>query len=471
MNKTRRLAANMVYLFLGEAVSGVLGFATAILLARRLTDEGFGQLAFAQSIIAYFAILIDLGLAVFGAREIARKPEEAQKISANILAIRMTIAVALVILFNVTMALLPQPTEIKLLLLAGSLTLLTQAMNPEFLFQGLERMGGIALWRILIHVLYLLPIVFFVHSRSQLAWTLFFRFAAECLAVLISFMLIRRLLTGAWRRWLDPSLWKSYIKESVVIALAVLVVRIYYSFDTFMLGILDKPEAVGWYSAALKITQLLIAAASIIQVSFAPLIARQATDPERLDLTVTRFGVLLTIVGALACGTMVLLHEFIVNTLYGSIYHKAGAPLMVLSISTLVNYMATTFTAALIFGGRQKEYLKIVIVAVMTNMLLNVALIPKFSYMGAAWANLSFSAVLLGLSIPAYCQLGRSLKVLRHLFLICGALAAILAFLFWLPVHPLWRALAFGIGFSGFIMVFYRNQIVEFYRNVMPSAS
>jgi O-antigen/teichoic acid export membrane protein len=459
----------MVFLFLGEAVSGVLGFATAILLARRLTDQGFGLLAFAQSIIAYFAILIDLGLAVFGAREIARKPEEAQKISVNIFAIRLSIAVVIMVMFNLTMALLPQPPEIKLLLFAGSLALLTQAMNPEFLFQGLEKMGGIALWRILIHVLYLLPILFFVHSRSQLVWTLFFRFAAECLAVLITFMLVRRLLRGAWRRWLDPSLWKSYIKESVVIALAVVVVRIYYSFDTFMLGLMDKPEAVGWYNAALKINQLLIAAASIIQVSFAPLIARESADPHRLDLTVTRFGVILSVVGALACGTIILLHEFIVTTLYGAGYENAGAPLIVLSVSTLVNYMATTFTAALIFGGRQKEYLKIVVIAAVVNLLLNILLIPKFSYMGAAWANLCFGLVLLGWSVPVYFKLGRSFVVLRHLFFISLLFAVLMIFLPWLILRPFVQALIFIIGFSSIMMVLYKNQIVEVYRNVRHS--
>ncbi|HPN34620.1 MAG TPA: oligosaccharide flippase family protein [bacterium] len=466
MNRTRRIAANLSYLFIGEGISVVLAFMTTIWLARRLTDEGFGRLAYVQSIIMYFAILIDLGLAVFGTREIARQPAEARRIGVNIFAIRMSIAATIVLLFFLLVFFLPLNLEMKLLLAFGSLALLTQALNPEFLFQGLERMGGIALWRILIHGLYLLPVLLFVHSRQQLVLTPVFRFAAEGLSVVVVFSLIRRQLPGSWRAGLDLSLWPRYVKESVVIAMAVLVMRLYYSFDTLMLGALDQPEVVGWYSAALKIAQLLLVAGSLIQASFAPFLVKESASPERMDAVVLRFGVLLTIIGGLASGVILLSNKFIVTTLYGTGYHRAEAPLMILCLATLVNYMATTFSGALIFGGRQKAFLTIVIAATVMNVALNVALIPRFSYMGAAWANLGFNIAFLGLGIKAYSQIGRSLRVLRHLAFICLAYGVLAFAVFQWPVHPLWRASAFALGFSALMGLVYRAHLTAFVANV-----
>lgn len=471
MNRTRRIAANLSYLFIGEGISVVLAFVTTIWLARRLTDEGFGRLAFVQSIIMYFAILIDLGLAVFGTREIARQPQEARKISANIFAIRMSIAAVIVLLFSLVVFFLPLSLEMKLLLAFGSLALLTQAMNPEFLFQGLERMGGIALWRILIHGLYLLPVLMFVHSRQQLVLTPVFRFAAECVSVVVLFILIRRLLPGSWRAGLDPSLWPRYVKESVVIAMAVLVVRVYYSFDTILLGAMDRPEAVGWYNAALKIAQLLVVAAGLIQASFAPFIAKEAANPSQLDGVVLRFGILLTVIGGLAGGVIMLLKDFIVTTLYGASYYHAGPPLLVLSIAMMVNYMATAFTAALIFGGRQKAYLKIVVIATLFNVVLNILLIPKFSCLGAAWANLGFNVALLGLSVPAYLKIGRSLAVLRHLAFICMVCAMLAIGLSRWTMHSLLRAMAYVVGFSAVMLLMYRNQLFAVVASLRQRAS
>ncbi|NLP10325.1 flippase [bacterium] len=466
MNRTRRIAANLSYLFIGEGISVVLAFVTTIWLARRLTDEGFGRLAFMQSIILYFAILIDLGLAVFGTREIARQPHEARKISANIFAIRMSIAAVIVLLFSLVVFFLPLSLEMKLLLAFGSLALLTQAMNPEFLFQGLERMGGIALWRILIHGLYLLPVLMFVQSRQQLVLAPVFRFAAECVSVVVLFILIRRLLPGSWRAGLDPSLWPRYVKESVIIAMAVLAIRLYYSFDTLLLGAVDQPEAVGWYSAALKIAQLLLVAGSLIQASFAPFLVQESASPERMDAVVLRFGILLTIIGGLASGVILLCDEFIVTTLYGAGYHRAGAPLTILCLATLVNYMATTFTGALIFGGRQKAFLTIVIAATIVNVALNVVLIPRFSYMGAAWANLGFNIALIGLAIKSYTQIGRSLRVLRHLAFICLVYGGVVFAVSRWSVHPLLRASAFGLGFSALMGLVYRMHLSAFVANV-----
>jgi len=465
MNRTRRIATNLSYLFLGEGISVLLAFVTTIWLARQLTDEGFGRLAYVQSIIAYFAILTDLGLSVFGTREIARQPELARKISANIFAIRLSIAAGSVVLLSLVVSMLSLNLEMKLLLLAGSLALLTQAMNPEFLFQGLERMGGIALWRILIHGLYLLPIILLVKSREQLVWVPVFRFAAECIAVFICLAVIWRLLPGSWRRSLDVSAWPSFVQESVVIALAVLVVRVYYSFDTLMLGAMDRPEAVGWYSAALKIAQLLMIAATLIQSSFAPFIAKEAAKPEQLDRVMLRFGILLTAIGGLASGTFILLNGFIVTTLYGAAYLNAGAPLLILCISTLVNYMATAFTAALIFGGRQKAYLKIVIAATLVNVVLNLLLIPKFSYMGAAWSNLGFNVALLGLSLPAYFKIGRSAMVLRHPLLICLLTAVLVLALSHVAIHPFLRSLIFIFSFGGAMMLMYKTHVIAFVQN------
>ncbi len=470
MNRTRRIAANLVYLFLGEGASVALAFVTTIWLARHLTDEGFGRLAFAQTIILYLAILTDLGLAVFGTREIARDRQQAPPVASNILALRSSIAVVLFLLLGISVAFLDLSWEMKVLLWGCSLTLLTQAWNPEFIFQGLERMAGIATWRILIQLLYLIPVVVFVQTRQNLVQAPFFRFGAEFVAVIITAVLVWRMVGGLKLRLLDVQVWSRYVRESVVIALSVLVIRVYYSFDTFMLGVLDRPETVGWYNAAFKIVQLLIAMAGIVQASFVPVISKEAAVKERLDAVISRFGLVLTFVGTLAAGTIMMLNRFIVTTLYGEAYVNAGAPLLILSLSTLVNYMATAFTAALIFGGRQKEYLKLVVISAGVNLSLNAILIPWQSYIGAALANLACNLALLLAGLPFYRRIGSVQKTLPPMLAMAAVGLTAVALIKYFIAGAIVGAVLFAVLFPLLMLVLHRQQVVDLYHSIRRAA-
>jgi O-antigen/teichoic acid export membrane protein len=410
--------------------------------------------------------LTDLGLAVFGTREMAKDKSKAEYIATNILAIRSSIAIVLFVLLSISVAFLDLTWEMKMLLWGCGLTLLTQAWNPEFIFQGLERMAGIATWRILIQLLYLIPVVLFVHSRQNLVQTPIFRFAAEYTAVVITAILVWKVVGGLHWHSVDVQIWSRYIRESVVIALSVLVIRVYYSFDTFMLGMLDRPETVGWYNAALKIVQLLIAMAGIIQASFAPVIAKEAGDSARLDRVISRFGILLTFVGTLAAGTVIVLNRFIVATLYGASYLNAATPLILLCLSTLVNYMATAFTAALIFGGRQKDYLKIVIISALVNLSLNALLIPWQSYIGAALANLACNVTLLLAALPYYRRMGSVLKTLQPMLIMACIGVALVMLVGHVVPHAITAAFLFVIMYSLLMLVVHRDQVFELVQSI-----
>jgi O-antigen/teichoic acid export membrane protein len=284
--------------------------------------------------------------------------------------------------------------------------------------------------------------------------------------VVITAILVWKIVGGLHWHSVDMQIWSRYIRESVVIALSVLVIRVYYSFDTFMLGMLDRPETVGWYNAALKIVQLLIAMAGIIQASFAPVIAKEAGDSARLDSVISRFGILLTFVGALAAGTVIVLNRFIVATLYGASYLNAATPLILLCLSTLVNYMATAFTAALIFGGRQKDYLKIVIISALVNLSLNALLIPWQSYIGAALANLACNVTLLLAALPYYRRMGSVLKTLQPMLIMACIGVALVMLVGHVVPHAIAAAFLFVIMYSLLMLVVHRDQVFELVQSI-----
>ena len=69
------------------------GVVTVGLASRYLGLEGFGALTLAMSIVAFVALLTDLGLSTMAAREIARQPEREREILGNVLALGLGAAV------------------------------------------------------------------------------------------------------------------------------------------------------------------------------------------------------------------------------------------------------------------------------------------------------------------------------------------------------------------------------------------
>lgn len=398
MSTGKRVAKNLFALFTGEAVSSGLAFLITILLARRLGDEGFGRLAFVQAMMVYFTLLTDMGLSTFGAREIARSPEKAAQLSGQIFSIRLFFAICLILLFSAGLWFYPASAEIKWLCFGSILALLTQALNPEFVFQGTERMSGIATWRILVHIFYLVLVFFLISGRSDLWSVPYYRLLAEAATLAVLALIAWRFLRSSVRWHFDRRIWKSYLKESAVMAASVVVVKLYYTFDTFMLGIMDKPEAVGWYNAAYKVVFLFIGGAGLTQMAFAPVFAKKWRDAAELDSVVKKFALLLCFLGGLATGGIILLHQEIVLFLFGATYVNSGTALVILALSMYGVFVGTVFMAPLLYTGRHKVYLVLVSLGALVNVVLNLVFIPFYSYQGAALATVISNVLIAALS-------------------------------------------------------------------------
>ena len=69
-----RLGINLTFLYAGEAVNKLLGLVVFAYLNRVLTKDRYGDLEFAFGLVFVLNLLMDAGLAHYGAREASREP-------------------------------------------------------------------------------------------------------------------------------------------------------------------------------------------------------------------------------------------------------------------------------------------------------------------------------------------------------------------------------------------------------------
>ncbi len=395
MNRIRKIGANIFSLFTGEALASVLGLLTTILLARRLGDEYYGYVVLAQTIALYMMIAQDLGLSIFGSREIAKSLSRLKLVLANVIALRIVLTLfVLAIFFSVIWIIDLKGT--KLFLYVGiSLWLLPNIFHIDFVFQGREKMLGISLFRFLHHLSYLLMIFLFVKSAGEYWESPYYRMISYVIGIASIWYIYK--LPGNLIRYIKPAIWLGFLRTSVVMALSVVLIKVYYSFDTLMLAFWHPANVIGWYNAAYKIIFLFIGVGSLIQTAFSPSFAREVNTAQ-FGITMKYFAIMLVGVASLCFGTTILLSKELILFIYGEAFRNASRILILLAVSGFILYLSTIFSGPLLYGNKHKEYTLVVSIAVVTNIFFNLILIPEYSYIGAAAATILGNCVLLLIS-------------------------------------------------------------------------
>src|ERR1035438_8024678 len=112
----QRLAVNFLFLSVGEVGAKLLTFASFTYLARTLGPVSYGAIEFTLAVMVFFTLPTDLGLGMYGAREIARNPSDAPRLLSEITGLRLLLSLCSMILLVVFIVVVHKSPEQKLLL-------------------------------------------------------------------------------------------------------------------------------------------------------------------------------------------------------------------------------------------------------------------------------------------------------------------------------------------------------------------
>ena len=94
-----RILDNFLALFAAQSVAVMAGLVSTAFLARTLEPAAYGILGFGTAVISYFGLLTVLGTDFYAMREIARDPDRARPLVAQILGLRLVLVALASILF------------------------------------------------------------------------------------------------------------------------------------------------------------------------------------------------------------------------------------------------------------------------------------------------------------------------------------------------------------------------------------
>src|SRR5688500_18464973 len=204
------LRRNFLILSAAQTLGRLLAFAVTVHLTRTLHAEGFGAVAFATSVLAWAALVVDMGLDSLGPLEVARGRTPVPALARTVLALRLMLAVPALVCLAVFVWLTPMPAATKAVVLLYGLSLFANAVELGWVFLGAERMGVVAVADLVQQALIAVAAFTLVREPGHLLRMPFLFLAGRIAAAVW-------LMVSARRRWgpLRPSLERALLRDLV----------------------------------------------------------------------------------------------------------------------------------------------------------------------------------------------------------------------------------------------------------------
>ncbi len=421
-SQVKRLAQNAMALVAGGIVAQLVFTLLEVLVARKLGAEAYGVFvtAYAWSLIG--SVVMGLGTAMWTIQEGSRDHARIPTLLGSGLAVNLVAFAAMYGLLVLANAWFPPNPVLSLMLLvlpyglilAVQTTLASyyscyQTMHASGFFQGLAPVAVLAFY--------------FMYSADGLTLR----------DVAYAYVAGAGIVTAAWVAWtfrqvrphLSAGNLREVLKSSNQYALSNLLGMAYFRVDVVMISALAGIYEAGIYAAAFKLVELVSKVAVVAGRVFAPAIFKTSHEPGKafavLVSMMTRF---MAVAGLVAGVAAFILAEDLILLLFGEKYAASVPILRILSGVMATRCMMVAMQLLMSSVDLHFQRVAALGTTVAVHIAANAVLIPIQGAIGAAWAAL-FSSTLLIL-LYGFSSRGRKFDFQRWL-LMPSVLAAVVA--------------------------------------------
>jgi len=391
------LARNTIWMILGRGVGLVIQAAYFVEIARSLGATNYGAFV---SVVALVGIVWPF--ASVGGNNLLIKNVARDKSSFPIYwgrAFTTTLAFGSLLILAVLLAsrfLLPHQIPLLLVLLVAAsdilaLNILTVASQA---FQAFERLGWTAVLSVLMNAARLTAAVVLIAAvphPTALQWGYSYFSSSVFVACVSSFIVWKKL--GApnfnWRR--PPA----ELREGFWFSTAQSAQTIYNDIDKTMLARFGTLDATGIYGAAYRLIDVSFVPVSALLYSAYPNFFRAGADGIASSLRYAKPLIARAVGYASIVCAAILLCAGVVPFVLGSEYSRAVEALRWLAVLPLLKAMHYFLADTLTGAGYQAVRTCIQAGVGAFNILINLWLIPAYSWRGAAWASIASDGLLL----------------------------------------------------------------------------
>ncbi len=398
MSLTRKVAFNTIVQIIGKVVTTLISLVLVAALTRYLGVSGYGEFTTIFAYLAFFGVLADFGFFWILVREIANPEADMDKAVSNILTLRTVVGVAVFALGYLISLFIPQYSAIRTGIGIAGFSMLFLALNSTYIgvFQNKLRMDKAAITDVTGRIIILGITLYLINQNYGLNMILWAYSVGNIINLLFSAWLGRVYVN--FRPAFDWTYWKKVTIQALPMAIVLVLNLIYFRVDTLMLSLLKSSTDVGIYGPPYKVLEMILLLPAMFMGNVFPIIARYVhTKDDRLHLAIQKSFdfllmlampiALLVIFAANPIIRIVAGHDFVVAQTVPNVFGLAATSvlaLQILIIAVAFSFISIIFNYLVIALGKQAKLIWPNILFVIFNIGMNLILIPRFSYIGAA---------------------------------------------------------------------------------------
>ena len=332
----QKVVSNVFWSLMGKVVNIVSGLLVGIFVARYLGPDRFGLMNYVIGYVTLFSILSTFGLDGIEIRELAKGTIDKNIVISSALCVRLALAAATILLILVTLLLFESDRNTILLVMIYSLTLICISFNVlrnyftsivlnEYVVKS-EIVRTIVISGIQVVLLfYKYPLIYFIATST-------FGF----LLIANGYFWAYKKKVGELKFTFSTEVAKSLLKSSFPLLLSGAAVVIYQKIDQVMIRNMIDNKAVGQFSVASKLTELVIFLPNVLAQTLMPLLVKAHQQGEEIYFAKRQQFINVMVWVAIIMAVFIsLTAHFVITLLYGSVYSEAVPVLQIMAFKAV----------------------------------------------------------------------------------------------------------------------------------------
>ncbi len=385
MNHDKKIFLNTFYQVAGKILTSFLGLLVTAIITRYFSKNTFGEYSLAFTIANFAFIFADFGLAALLIREIAAKRKDLFYIAESF-TFRLFLSVGILIVTNIAVQFLPYSQTVKIgvaIASFGSFFLLLSSIIWA-VFQAELRFDKLTIAQVSTSIVNFILVVFALLSKLAMLDFIFF----SSLSTAIGFLLSLRFLPykGKLLAVHIPSLKRIFL-DVWPFGISLIVSTGYFKVDSLILSYYYNPASsydFSYYTIAYKAFEVMTVFGGFFVQALYPYICK-IIDTKHFVQDFFRYSIYTCGIASIGFLLLFVFAKPIIFVLGPTTYAPAIPSLQILSLGAAITVLGGYFSSIAAAANKQYRLLQFSVAAFILNVVINLFIIPRYSFIGASW--------------------------------------------------------------------------------------
>ncbi|SKC18962.1 flippase [Dyadobacter psychrophilus] len=386
----KQLTRNILSLTLVQIANYGMPLISVPIISRIIGPEKFGIINFSAAFVTYFTLLISYGFDLTATRKIAKDPyneDNRSTVFSEVFCTQLLLLLLATCIFLILVFTVPRLQIDRKIITFSFILCISTVFTQNWLFQAMQDLSRVALFNLVSKVLFTMTILLLIKRSDDYIWQPLLIGIIQTFVSLTSFLWAIKVykikLTRVPLARCLQLLW-----EEKTVFFSLVVVNLYTTTNTFILGLYQSAEQTGFYTAGQR---LILIAQSILTLpltqAFYPFIGKAFRDDRQQGLRVTqKILPLIIIFTGVATIVMILLGPLVIRSFYGHKFEAAVPVFQILAMIPLCIAVSNVFGIQIMLNlGLDRFFLRITSVGALLSILLNVFMIRQWGYIGTSF--------------------------------------------------------------------------------------